>query len=89
MISPPARAALERRSSAMGRATRRLEAYDRTYLPLVAKLSETEFRSLYFAVVGEMTKRWPQLEGEAVGVYIERIKPLWIEKLIKEADSNA
>ena len=84
-ISPPARAALERRAAAMNKASRRLETYDRTYIPLVARLSETEFRSLYFAVIGEMTNRWPQLEGEAVDDYLARIKPLWIEKLVEEA----
>jgi hypothetical protein len=88
MMSPPARAAIERRSAALRRATLKLEVYDRTYRPLVAKLSETEFRSLYFAVIEEMTKRWPQDEGEAVDAYIARIKPLWMEKVIQEGQSN-
>jgi hypothetical protein len=71
----------------MQRAMRKLETYDRTYRPLVARLSETEFRSLYFAVVGEMTKRWPVNDGEEIQAYLERIKPRWIEKLIEESVS--
>jgi anti-sigma factor RsiW len=73
-ISPPARAALEKRIAAMQRADKRAESFRKTYQPIVAALSETEFRGILMAVSEEAVVR--QAIGEG--------KEKWHERLIEE-----
>ena len=84
MISSPALEAIRRREAALRKANKQLESYDRAYVPLVAKLTETEFLSLYMATTDEMNKRWPMREGEDIPTYIDRIKVQRVDKIVEE-----
>jgi hypothetical protein len=81
-ISPPARAALERRLVVLQKIERRMAVYEAKYQPLLAALSNTEFRVLMILTSQEAWKRWPLQEGESVQEYVRREQ--WIEDLVKE-----
>ena len=74
-ISPPAKAALDKRNAAVDRAARRLDAFQTKYTALVRALSDTEFRGLLVAVSKEAIVRSPDSDPNSKA---------WIEQLIAE-----